>query len=840
MSPKKSQIPIVKRSLFSWILADNAKLQVLLVVIILATVFARVLPLEMQKRIVNEAINLRKIDLLLIYCGIYLAAVVVAAGLKYLISILQTLISQRATANMRKALYHYILTLPLNFFRGTQPGMVVNALINELTIPGNFIGMAVAVPASNLLTLLGFAGYLFWLNPLLAAISLSIYPLVLLLVPLLQKKSNLTNKQRVDLARDLSSRIAETVSGIHEVQGNGAFRIEKRKFDLLVERLRRVRVIWSLYRFGVKTANNFFTSLGPFLVFILGGYLTIRGELELGALVAFLSAQEKLYDPWSELIEFYQVYQEGAVNYARTMQYFDFSPDFVLEPSERDPYDLTGSIEVANLSFATDDGIRLLDNISFALKQGEHLALVGFSGSGKSTLALCVGQLYKYTDGHALIGGQEVAELTKSDMIRNLGFVSQSPLIFSGSIQENLLYAWAALHGDHQPDGKLKEPTLDDMIAVLQQTGIFIDVLRFGLNTLITPGAHEQLVKAIIRIRARFQKQYGRELADWIEFFDDNIYLHYSSIAANLIFGTPRDESFADPHLIQNTHFLDFLTAAGLTRPLIALGADLTLQTVDILKILPPDEIFFEQSPIHPAEIETYKDLAEKLKRRPLDELSEAQQGSLLKVALRFTPGRHKMVALPALLEQSILKNRSQFMQRIAQLSPDAIHFYQKDDYIHSQTILNNILFGTTTTENPEAQEKINQSIIQLLIEEDFLESVVEIGMQFEVGSKGDRLSGGQRQKLAIARVLLKKPRILIMDEATSALDNNSQTRIQNFIELHLKGKSTLIAVVHRLDIIKNFDRIAVMRAGKIVEIGTYNELIDRKGVLYELQFGKK
>ena len=98
------------------------------------------------------------------------------------------------------------------------------------------------------------------------------------------------------------------------------------------------------------------------------------------------------------------------------------------------------------------------------------------------------------------------------------------------------------------------------------------------------------------------------------------------------------------------------------------------------------------------------------------------------------------------------------------------------------------------------AQEKINQSIIHLLIEEDLLETIIEIGLKFQVGSKGDRLSGGQRQKLAIARVFLKAPTILIMDEATSALDNKSQARIQNLIETRWKGKNTLISVVHRLD----------------------------------------
>ena len=110
--------------------------------------------------------------------------------------------------------------------------------------------------------------------------------------------------------------------------------------------------------------------------------------------------------------------------------------------------------------------------------------------------------------------------------------------------------------------------------------------------------------------------------------------------------------------------------------------------------------------------------------------------------------------------------------------------------------------------------------------------------MQFQVGTRGERLSGGQRQKVAIARTFLKSPKILIMDEATSGLDNKSQARIQNQLDTRWKGKSTVIAVVHRLDITKNFDKIAVLKAGKIVEVGTYDELISRKGVLYDLATG--
>ena len=831
--------PVVKRSLFSWILPGNMKLQVLIVFIITITVFTRVFPLEMQKRIVNEAINLKKMDLLLLYCGLYLAAVLLSSGLKYIISVLMTLISQRALANMRKAVYQHILTLPLSFFRKTGPGLVVTSLVNELAPSGDFVGMAIGVPITSILTLLAFAGYLFLLSPWLAALCMSIYPMVVFLVPAIQKRANEANKKRVDSARNMSNKIAESITGIHEIHGNGAFAIEDKKFDRLVDEQMRIRIVWGLYRFGVKVATNFFTNLSPFLVFILGGYLTIKGQLELGALVAFLSAQERLYDPWKEIIAFYQLYQDASVGYNKTMGYFDVAPEHALKPEGRVPYELEGGLEVRDLAFATEDGIRLIDGISFSLKPGEHLALVGFSGSGKSTLAQCIGQLYKYTGGHVLIGQREVSDLTKSDMVRNIGYVAQAPFIFDGTIEENVLYGCSSLIDGDGTEEVNSLPSRDGIIEVLQQTGVFADVLRFGLNTMLVHDQHKDLLSNILRVRKNFVRDFGESLEDYVEFFNEERYLNYSNISENLIFGTPNRESFADDNLPHNTYFLDFLDKADLTRPLLSLGTELSKQTVDILGDLPSDKVFFEKSPINPDELDRYKELVERLKEKKLHQLSDQDRKRLLEISLRFAPGRHKMVGMPAILEKLILEGRALFREKISVDDPGAISFFQMSDYIYSQTILNNILFGKTKTGKLEAQEKIDQSIIQLLIEEDLLETIVEIGMKFQVGTKGDRLSGGQRQKLAIARAFLKTPRILIMDEATSGLDNKSQARIQNQLDTRWKN-TTLISVVHRLDITKTYDMIAVLKAGKIVEMGTYNELISRKGVLHELVLGKK
>ena len=386
--------------------------------------------------------------------------------------------------------------------------------------------------------------------------------------------------------------------------------------------------------------------------------------------------------------------------------------------------------------------------------------------------------------------------------------------------------------------GKL--PELDEIIEVIQQTGIFPDVLRFSLNAVLDRSKYSDLVPPLIRVRKKLKRRLNATLADYVELFDKQKYLYYSSLAKNLTFGSSNQESFSEKKLSGNSYFLDLLDEIDLKLPLLDLADRLCVQTVSILGNLPPDELFYLQSPIGADELDDYKTVAEHLKTTKPGSLPPLEQQKLLELVLGFIPGRHKMIALPDRLEQRILKARTRFREKISVEFPQAFSFYRKSEYIYSHTILNNIFFGRLKTTNPQIQDTINEQVFQLLIEEDILETIVEIGMQFQVGSKGDRLSGGQRQKLAIARAMLKKPPILIMDEATSALDNKSQTRIQTLLDTHWKGNATLIAVVHRLDIIKNFDKIGVMKSGKIEELGSYERLMAKEGLLYELVAGNR
>jgi ABC-type multidrug transport system fused ATPase/permease subunit len=107
-------------------------------------------------------------------------------------------------------------------------------------------------------------------------------------------------------------------------------------------------------------------------------------------------------------------------------------------------------------------------------------------------------------------------------------------------------------------------------------------------------------------------------------------------------------------------------------------------------------------------------------------------------------------------------------------------------------------------------------------------------GLNTEIGERGASLSGGQRQRLAIARAIIRDPKILILDEATSALDTESELLIQDAISKLRKDRTTFI-VAHRLSTVRDADRIAVMENGRIVEIGSHNQLLEQSGRYKEL-----
>lgn len=162
------------------------------------------------------------------------------------------------------------------------------------------------------------------------------------------------------------------------------------------------------------------------------------------------------------------------------------------------------------------------------------------------------------------------------------------------------------------------------------------------------------------------------------------------------------------------------------------------------------------------------------------------------------------------------------------------------NEYRHQIAVVpqNTILFSGTVIDNiTYGLEHISRQEVENVIKEVGLEDLIEklpMGLDTQLGEHGDKLSGGQRQRISIARALIRKPQIIIFDEATSALDSASERKVQEATDKMMKNCTTFL-VAHRLSTIRNADRIVAMKEGQIVEMGTYNELMDKKGYFYQL-----
>ena len=158
-----------------------------------------------------------------------------------------------------------------------------------------------------------------------------------------------------------------------------------------------------------------------------------------------------------------------------------------------------------------------------------------------------------------------------------------------------------------------------------------------------------------------------------------------------------------------------------------------------------------------------------------------------------------------------------------------------QDSYLFNGTIRENLLYA----KDDATQEEIDAACYIANLE-DFIDSQPE-GYDTMVGNRGLKLSGGEKQRLSIARVILKDPKILILDEATSALDSITENAIQEALEALMEGRTSIV-IAHRLSTILKADRILVVKDGVIAESGTHEELLEKGGTyreLYETQFRK-
>ena len=175
-----------------------------------------------------------------------------------------------------------------------------------------------------------------------------------------------------------------------------------------------------------------------------------------------------------------------------------------------------------------------------------------------------------------------------------------------------------------------------------------------------------------------------------------------------------------------------------------------------------------------------------------------------------------------------ILEARRAFAENLPEAMRHAVEFFDAARYNAASTLLDNILFGKVAYGQAGAADRVGELIHEVVDDLNLRGTVVEVGLDFGVGIGGSRLSSAQRQKLALARCLLKRPDLLIVNQTTASLDSGSQTKVLDNILTQLKGKG-LVWVLHRASMAARFDYVIVLQNGRVIEQDTF-EALNREG----------
>ena len=210
--------------------------------------------------------------------------------------------------------------------------------------------------------------------------------------------------------------------------------------------------------------------------------------------------------------------------------------------------------------------------------------------------------------------------------------------------------------------------------------------------------------------------------------------------------------------------------------------------------------------------------------------MTEEQRGKLLSLPLRLVVAKHRLDVIDERMQQQLLEARRVFRDELPAESRDQIAFFDPAAYNAAASLQDNILFGKIAQGEADATQRVPAVLGEVLDDMSLRPAIIDVGLDYNVGTAGSRLSLGQRQRAAIARAVLKRPDMMILNEATTALDGPAQAKVMEGLFQEFEGRC-LVWVLHRASLARNFDRVLVMSAGKLQEQGRFAEL-DHKDLL--------
>jgi ABC-type multidrug transport system fused ATPase/permease subunit len=378
---------------------------------------------------------------------------------------------QKIIYRMRTEMFEHLHRLPLSFFDTHQVGKLMSRIQNDVQQIQEIVTQGILSLLASLITLIGIAIIMITMNARLALIMLSIVPVMIVLVWIWQTYARRAFIQVRRAIATVNSQLQEDLSGVRVVQSlsredenMGQFdQVNLAHYDANITAVKREALMMPMI--------NILTGVSYAIVIIVGGFQALQNPAYIGFLVSFLLYVQRFFDPILELSMQYTELQRAMASGARIFELMDIKPDIVDAPDAVELPTVKGEVKFQNVSFAYEPDEYILNDINLAIKAGETVAIVGQTGSGKSSLVNLIARFYDAEKGDITVDGYNIRSVKQQSLRRQIGIVPQDPILFSGTIEENIKYG-------------NKEATREQVIEVAKMVGAngFISRLEKGYD----------------------------------------------------------------------------------------------------------------------------------------------------------------------------------------------------------------------------------------------------------------------------------------------------------------------------------------------------------------------
>lgn len=885
---KPQQEGALEPTIYRFILRYSLKDQIVVVALTLASFPILYLTLELPKAIINHAINgrafpqpllgieLAQISYLAALCVAFLALVLLNGWLKYRINVMKGRLGERMLRRLRYELYLRTLRFPLSHFSRIAAGEIIAMITSELEPVAGFIGDSFALPIYQGGTLLTIAVFMFAQNPFLGLAAVALYPVQGYVIPKLQRRVRRLGRRRVRRIRRLADRIGDSIADRVDIRTNDYTHYQLADISSQLAEIYDIR--YEIYRrkFFIKFFNNFLNQLTPFFFYFVGGYFVIIGSLSFGALVAILAAYKDLTSPWKELLDFYQDQQDVGIKYEQVVEQFEvpgmIDPHILLDfPEKVAP--LTGALVVGGVAYREPDGVTRLEGIDFDVPPPCRVAAVGPSNGGKFDLAALLARLNAPTAGRIEIGKLDINTVPMSVTGRRIGYSGPASYLHSGRLRDIVLMGLrhrppsSATPQDGAGDDKMRQrreearrtgsTDLDPggdwidyeqagtrgaaelsarTLEILRRVDFETEVYGFSLLGRLEPERHPpETADGFVKARRRLREELTQGGLDrLIEPWDPTLYNANASVAENLLFGKPVGPTLGAEAMARQHYLRKILDATGLTQDLVLIGRHAAETMLEIFGE-PNDHpgLTNEFSLVRADDVRSYRAILARAGSADSSALTPVDRDRLLSLACKLVAARHRLGLLDEAVRQRIVQARKRFADDLPAELHDAVVFFDPAQYNPAGSIEENIVFGKLAQGEADARGKVHGLIGKVLDELGLRELVIDIGLDFPVGTGGSRLSAAQRQKASLARALLKRPDLLVLNEATAALDGSSQTRVLQGLKQEFAAHTGAVFwSAHQLELASHFDNVLVIDGGRLVGQGPADALTKPGGAL--------